>query len=493
MFKQIASNTLAQVVSKFATAVISIVLISMLTNYLTVEMYGLYGKVYNYVGLFVFLADLGLYTIAIREITTHRDDAQKIVGNIMTLRWVLGGVILFLAVGLAYFLPGYNSSVALWAIFFGSLFTMFQLFNSSIMALMQANMKMEFSLFSTVIGKLINVWLVGMVIFVWYTPETLLNYDTSFIAIIIASLIGVLFNTGMNFYYANQLTPIRFYADRRYISQLFKTSLPYWIALFLSIVYLKIDVILLSLIEWPEKWDISIALYSLPMKIVEVVMVMGWFYLSSILPYLSEYFKKNDTDQLQRMIQASFSLLLSAGVWICALGILFRENIIRIIANADYLSAEYVFHSGDAFVVVFGVIVFYFVSLLGVYLLIAAKQQSQLLRINIIVTLINIIWNILLIPHYWFMGAAVTTLLSQIILFFLTLRCVRKTIPFHIDFISTVYIIVTGVWVYILWYFLLAYISVWIYIDTLVYGWILWILYTLIIYMQIQKHIHSIK
>ena len=90
MFKKIASNTIAQVLSKVLTAIISIFLISILTNYFSVEMYGLYSKIYNYIWIFVFLADLWLYAIAIREITANKLDSAKIVWNIMTLRliWV---------------------------------------------------------------------------------------------------------------------------------------------------------------------------------------------------------------------------------------------------------------------------------------------------------------------------------------------------------------------------------------------------------------------
>jgi O-antigen/teichoic acid export membrane protein len=58
MLKKIASNTVAQILSKVGTAIISIFLISILTNYLSIELYGLYLKIYNYIGIFVFLADL---------------------------------------------------------------------------------------------------------------------------------------------------------------------------------------------------------------------------------------------------------------------------------------------------------------------------------------------------------------------------------------------------------------------------------------------------
>lgn len=54
-------------------------------------------------------------------------------------------------------------------------------------------------------------------------------------------------------------------------------------------VYFKVDVILLSILEPAHIHDTSIALYSLPMKIVEVGMVFGTIYLNSLLPILSSH------------------------------------------------------------------------------------------------------------------------------------------------------------------------------------------------------------
>lgn len=87
--KKVYSNTLAQIAGKVATALISIFLIKILTNYLDVAGYGLYSKIYNYLSIFSVIADLGLYTITVREISAHKNDhlkVQNIVGNILTLR-----------------------------------------------------------------------------------------------------------------------------------------------------------------------------------------------------------------------------------------------------------------------------------------------------------------------------------------------------------------------------------------------------------------------
>ena len=106
--KQVYINTIAQLGGKVTTVFISIFLIRILTNYLTLDEYGLYTKVYNYLSIFATIADLGLYTITIREISAHRDTpdrAHAIIGNVMTLRTGMGLAIIALATLIAAYIP----------------------------------------------------------------------------------------------------------------------------------------------------------------------------------------------------------------------------------------------------------------------------------------------------------------------------------------------------------------------------------------------------
>lgn len=506
MFNKIASNTISQIFSKAATAIISIFLISMLTNYLTVELYWLYSKVYNYIWIFVFLADLWLYAITIREITNDKANSSKIVWNVMSLRLILWIIILFLATAIAYFLPGYNSKLALISIFIASIFTLFQLLNSSILALMQANMKIEFSAVSLIISKLVNLWLIWIIAYVLYPKEFIENSDyfTPFLYIISTWVFAVIVNTILNFWYARKIVKFWFDFDWPYIKHLFKTSLPYWLALFLSVVYFKVDVIILSLMEWSVKWDLSIALYSLPMKIVEVLMVIWWFYMTSLLPSLTKAFKneklkmvepslilthelEENKNELDFLISTSFKVLFSFSILVFTLWVLFRDNLIEIIANRNYIETTHMYNSSDAFLVVFAVIVFNFLSLVFIYSLVASENQSRLLKINIIVTIVNIVWNIIFIPKFSFMGSWMVTLFSQILLTFMWYYYTRKLIKFNlpIKFIMRNLFIWTSIfWI---WYFLLNNYHVWLYFDFIVYGWVLFGLYAYILFREFKR------
>lgn len=488
MYKKIASNTLAQVTSKVATAIISIFLISILTNFLSVEMYGLYSKVYNYIGIFVFLADLWLYAITIREITNNKEQASKIVGNVMSLRLFLWIIILVLSVMIAYFIPGYNDSLALLSIAIASIFTIVQLLNSSILALMQAYMKIEFSLFSTVFSKMVNLGAIAAIAY-YYTWIAESDFFIPFLSIMGVWVLWVSINTLLNYFYARKITPITFQIDWEYLKYIFKISLPYGIALFLSVVYFKVDIILLSILEWPEYWDLSIALYSLPMKIIEVLMVVWGFYLSSILPSLTKFFEEKNTRKLDELIQISFQLLFGAAACVFTLGVLFRDYIIEIIANRNYLETTHMYNSSDAFLIVFAVVLFYFISLIFIYCLVASHNQAKLLKINICVTIFNIVGNIILIPKYSFIWAGITTLLSQVLLLVLWYYFTKKLIIFSLPKMFITQVLIFSLWLYTILYVLLSHYSFGLYVDFFLFGWVWFIIYAIFLLYHFKKFI----
>ena len=493
MFKKIASNTIIQIISKIITAVIAIFLLSILTKYLSIEGFWLYSKIFNYLGIFAFLADLGLYTIMIREISEKNNskNTEKIVWNVLTLRIILGTIIIFVALIIAYFLPWYNSNLELLSIFIIWIFTLISLINSTFLAYMQSQLKMEFSLFSVVVGKILNLWLVLFIVYFLFIDNT----QNSIIYIFISALIWIILNTYLNYWYSKKTCNISMKFDKDYIKYIFKISLPYWIALFLSVIYFKIDIILLSIIEW-EKANISIALYSLPMRIIEVLMVISGFYLNSILPKLSRLFSINSKiainkkkyNELQKILIISFKILFSFWLIVFVFGALFREYIIRIIWTENYINpTNHIFNSTDVFLIVLAVLIFNAISLLFIYIFIWAKKQSILLKINIFITILNIIWNIILIPKYSFIWAGIMTLISQILLFLITYYYSRKIIKFSFPKIFILKILLLSIFFYFFMNFVLKNYSIWLYLDILIY-WVLatWI-YSYLVFREIRK------
>lgn len=141
----------------------------------------------------------------------------------------------------------------------------------------------------------------------------------------------------MNYLYARRICSIKFLCDWEYIRHIFHISLPYGLALFLSVVYFKVDVILISVLEPQGIANASIALYSLPMKIVEVLMVLGGFYLNSLLPTLSSAFRESQNEKIQMLYGTSLKVLASFALYLCVMGNLFKTEIVQTLATSEYI------------------------------------------------------------------------------------------------------------------------------------------------------------
>ncbi len=429
--KKIYTNTLAQIWGKIITALISIFLIKILTTYLDVAGYGLYSKIYNYLSIFAVIADLGLYTITVRELTKYADDEKmvaKISGNILSLRTLSGFLIIFLSLAIAPFLTGYNSWIALWGIFITALFTLMWLINSSLMSYLQSILRTEFSLIANTCGKMLTFGMILMFASVLY-PKWSTSDATIFMLVMLAGLTGNILMTALTWWYASRYHRVRFAWDTDYILHILRISLPYWLALFLWVIFFKVDIILLSLLESPDIADTSIALYALPMKIVEVGMMYGTIFLNSLLPVLTGAIEKKDTEKIKSLTWKWFELLFGFGLAIAWFGFTYATEITRLISTPDFMHTLVMSYSAiDAMRIVIWIFLFYFVSSLSTYIMIARGEQSRMMWINAIVAMINIIWNLIFIPNYSFIGSAWVTLITQILLMSITWWWVRDTI-----------------------------------------------------------------
>ncbi|PID84615.1 hypothetical protein CSB09_00130 [Candidatus Gracilibacteria bacterium] len=428
--KKIYSNSLAQIAGKVMTALISIFLIKIISG-LGLEAYGIYGKVYNYLAIFAVLADFGLYTITVREISKHQDDpkmVQKISGNILCLRTISALIIIVITLVGAFFLPGYHSLALLISIFIVGLFTLLGLVNSSMMSYLQAILKTEFSFFATTAGKLLTFILILLAVYGFFPYHPSLGPEYQMIWIFSAGLAGNLLMTAMTWWYANKQQKVIFAWDSDFIKKTLKETLPYGIALFLGVIFFKVDIFLLSVMEPENIADTVTGLYQLPLKIVDVGMLYGTVFLNSLLPVLSPAIKEKQHTKVLTLTSKGFEILTSFGIGIAVFLFFYAFEIISLLSRSEIANEVIYGHTAvDVLAIVSWIFLFYFVGSLANFILIARGEQSKLLVINSVLASVNIIGNILLIPHFHFMGAAGVTLFTQILFFGIMWYLVRNS------------------------------------------------------------------
>jgi O-antigen/teichoic acid export membrane protein len=134
--------------------------------------------------------------------------------------------------------------------------------------------------------------------------------EVKFAFIMLAGLAGNLLMMALTWWYTRKYIKIVFRWDKKYIKEIIILSLPYGIALFLNAIFFKVDTILLSVMESKDIADTAVALYGLPMKLVEVGMMYGTIFLNSLLPVLTLALEKNDTAKFRKVTRHALLIML---------------------------------------------------------------------------------------------------------------------------------------------------------------------------------------
>lgn len=411
-YRRVASNAVAQILAKAGTAFISIFLVRVLTGYLGDAGFGAYSKVMNYSSIFAVLADVGLYAVTVREVAARRTDVAavaRIMGTVTSIRCILGLGLTAVALAAAWFLPGYGSPAMLGAVALAMAFVLFGLLNSSLLSFLQAELKTEFSLVSTVVGKLATFALVAGLAWWWMpVPQGSVAGMPGLLGVMWATLAGAVLMTGMLWWYARRVGPVGFGWDGPTAKSLLAQSLPYAAALFLGAIFLKVDIQVLSLFVD----DAKVAHYALSAKIVEVGMVFSTFVLNSLLPVMSDAHARDDRASLARSMRVGLGTLATAGLALSAYCWAFAEPVARLAADAKFLAGDG-FDSVNVFRITAWVFALYFTGAFFQFFLLAVRRQRVLVWATGAAAAANVALNFAWIPAWGIFGSAWASLVSQ--------------------------------------------------------------------------------
>jgi O-antigen/teichoic acid export membrane protein len=457
--RKVLSNTAYQLLGRVIMAGMAVIILKMITQYLGVSGYGDYVTIYEYLGFFAIFADLGIYTIAVKEMSKNEQQRATIIGNIMALRSTLAIILMGLAVVIGFILPQYQGTLIPVGIFIAAFTTFFTMLQGTICSVLQVHYKMQYSTLSMVLGKLASLVYVIIVIYYLY-PQTGVMAVTSIIDnlslggsghelaaqplengfwhLLLGGIIGGVVMYYIASFYARKLIKFRFRFDYNYWIEVLKTAVPYGLALILNNIYFKIDILLLSLLIPPESAGIQTGIYGVAMRILEMLVIIPVYFMNSVLPLLMKYIRE-DSAKLTKLIQYSFDFLIAASLPILVGIGLLALPIVRLISTNEFVTnLNRGFYGSDiALQILMFALVFSFINSLFGFILVAVEKQIKLLWINSACVLFNLIANIIFIPSYGFIGAALTSVLSELFILFLVWIVARKYIGVTISLIPT--------------------------------------------------------
>ncbi len=231
---------------------------------------------------------------------------------------------------------------------------------------------------------------------------------TSFIELIIATFICIRYSTKPSF---------RF--DKKIWLTVAKLFAPFAFYLVFTGLYRRIDIIMLS---W-MKTDSAVGFYSAAYKIIYLFILIPASLSKAIFPLLSEQASRAK-DEFKKTISRSVKYLLAISFPIVLGGSFFSEKIILLLFGQQFLSSVLPLK-----ILIFSLIFVFWHSILSQGL-IAASKMAPLVLGTTLTFIINLTLNFFVIPKYSYVGAAWTTLVSEIFAgcwFYISLR---RTVAF---------------------------------------------------------------
>ena len=362
------------------------------------------------------ITDFGLGILVTREVSRDRTQANRYLTNTAILRialWIasLIPIGILAAVYVGFFNLTLDTAWALGLLMLGMLPSTL---SASLAFLFNAYEKFEYRIAVDFVTRLLSVAL-GVIALV-------LGY--SYLGLATVSIFTNLF-TLVVFYYLVRTTLFtpRWEPDRALMRWMFSESYPLMLNNLLSGLFFRIDVFILQ----PLKGDTVLGYYQTAYKFIDALNFIPSNFTLAIFPTLSRY-AVNAKDAMLRAYILSLKLLLWIALPITVGTLFVSRELIGILGGSAYLP-----DSAIALKFLIWFLPFSFINSVTHYVLIALGQQRFLTKAFIVGVVFNVAANLVAIPPLGYVGAALVTVFSEIVLlipFYYSIRQNLASIPF---------------------------------------------------------------
>jgi O-antigen/teichoic acid export membrane protein len=369
-----------------------------------------FGKLtfaYSFAGICFIATDFGLGTILIKNVSRQKELTREYVGNILALKIVLSFICISV-IGLFVLFTNYPADIITLLVIFGGVM-FFKALIDFYCAIFNAHERMDIEAFLKGTNHII-LFLSGIVVLAMgFGLFGLAN--VFLVAYLISSIIGF-------YLVCVSIKKIRVCFDMKFWKYILRESLPIAITVIFTVIYFKIDVVMLSIMRGNNS---EIGWYSAAMRIIELLGVMPALIVSALFPIVSGLHKES-IDSLRKVYQTSFRYLIVIALPIAVGTLLLSEHLIYTIYGEEYVKTI------PALKILATAIFFIFVNYILMNILIAVDRQKTNAIMAGACVLVNIALNVCLIPHYGYLGAGTATVITEIVLFALGLYYVAKYI-----------------------------------------------------------------
>jgi O-antigen/teichoic acid export membrane protein len=367
-------------------------------NIVGAEEFGFYFSLFNFSMLLNIILDFGITNYNNRNIAQNHNILSKHLSNIVSLRLILAIIYAVLSLSIAIMI-GYDirQMKVLGILIFNQFLLSFILYLRSNISGLQ--------LFKTdsiisVLDRLLMIIICGILIWgnVTSTPFRIewfvWSQTVSYLITALIALIVVIKRT--NFFKLN--------FDFKFFRVFLKQSYPYALLALLMSFYNRIDSVMLErlLVDGKEQTGI----YAQAYRILEAVSMFAYLFSVLLLPMFAKMLKKREN--IEGLSKLSYSMIIVPAIIVVVFCIFYSYNIMELMYDDHFEQSARVLQ-----VIIIGFLGICTTYIFGTLL----TSNGSLKYLNIMAACgmaLNIILNFILIPRFQVMGAAVSSMITQL-------------------------------------------------------------------------------
>jgi O-antigen/teichoic acid export membrane protein len=393
--RRVAANTAVQLAGKAAVMAIGLASVAVTTRYLGASAYGKLALALAFVQTFGLLADVGLLTVAVRELSRTPERTNELVGAVLALRLALSLAVVPLAALVSLALP-YDREVRVAILIAGGALVL-GLANGALVAVFQSRLRMGRAAVSEVLGRASAFAALALVA----------ALDLGFYAVVATAAVGAGVALAASWVLVRPLATPLLRARRDTWRPLLLAALPVGAALAVTEIYFRADTFIISIFR---DYD-EVGAYSLAYRVIELLAVLPAVLMTSVFPLLSRYLGSGgDRARAAATIDAVGDVFLAIGLPIAAGGLVVAPQVIELVAGDGFGQA-----ADPLRILLFAGALAAVSGLLG-YALIAGGRQTSALRLALVALAVNLALNVALVPGLGIDAAAGVAVASEVVM-----------------------------------------------------------------------------
>jgi O-antigen/teichoic acid export membrane protein len=389
--QKILNNTVWLLADRVLRLSVGVVIEIAIARYLGPDQFGLISYAIALVALFSTLSTLGLDSIVIRDIVRQPEAKNALLGTAFTLKWIASGFTWLLVVGVVFLLrPG--DSLTHWLVGITAAGILFQAFDT-IDLWFQSQVQTKYTVFAKTTA-FITLSLVKVGLIHVHAPVIAFAW-TSFLEAVLGAL-GLIVTYGLSGAFITTWRSHGALAKR-----LLQDSYPMILSGLVIMVYMRIDQLMLA----EKVGNQAVGIYSAAVKLAEAWYFIPTVIVSSTFPSIVQA-KQLSEAMFEQRLQRLYQLMALLAYLVAIPTSIFSNWIVQILFGSAY--AE----SGPILAVLIWA---------GIFVNLGVARSSFLTTMNwtkvhlltvSIGCLINVLLNLILIPPYAGMGAAIATCIA---------------------------------------------------------------------------------